>query len=233
MLAAKDDPRIQRGMETLLKRRREILNAGAKPIGWKVGFGAPASMKGLDINAPLIGYLTNSTVLPTGATADITGWMRSIAEPEIVVYMGSDLAPGADRATARAAISALGPAIELANINIPPDDVSAILAGNVFHGHVIFGRSDSSRAGCNLDGLVGRVFHNDSEIAQVTDSQSATGDLVDIVRHLADLLPVFGERLQAGELIITGSIIPPIPISPGDNVRFSLDPLDSISVGIV
>jgi 2-keto-4-pentenoate hydratase len=230
---AKNDPRIQHGMEAQLKRRRERLNAGEKPIGWKVGFGTQAAMDRLGIDAPLVGFLTDRTQLESEGTADINGWKNAFAEAEVAVYMGLYLAPGSDRATARNAIAAVGPAIELADISFPPDDVEAVLAGNVYHRLVIFGRSDSSRAGCVLDGLVGRVYHNESQIAEVADSQSVTGDLIDIVRHVADLLAAFGERLRAGEIIITGSIMPPVVIAPQDNFRFVLEPMDSISVGLV
>jgi 2-keto-4-pentenoate hydratase len=233
MFTAKDDSRIQQGMEKQLRLRRDRLDAGEKPIGWKVGFGAPAAMERLAIDGPLVGFLTDRSILDSGKTAVISNWSQGFAEPEIAVYLGSDLTAGSDRATARAAIASIGPAIELADINIPPDNVEAILAGNVYHRHVIFGRADTSRAGCVLDGLVGRVYHNESQIAEVTDSQSATGDLIDIVRHVADVLAAFGERLQAGEIIITGSIVPPISIAPQDRFRFALEPVDTISVGVV
>jgi 2-keto-4-pentenoate hydratase len=233
MFTAKDDSRIQQGMEKQLRLRRDRLDAGEKPIGWKVGFGAPAAMERLVIDGPLVGFLTDRSILDSGKTAVISNWSQGFAEPEIAVYLGSDLTAGSDRATARAAIASIGPAIELADINIPPDNVEAILAGNVYHRHVVFGRADTSRAGCVLDGLVGRVYHNESQIAEVTDSQSATGDLIDIVRHVADVLAAFGERLQAGEIIITGSIVPPISIAPQDRFRFALEPVDTISVGVV
>jgi 2-keto-4-pentenoate hydratase len=40
-----DDPRILRGMALQLGRRRDRLNAGQRPLGWKVGFGAPAALQ--------------------------------------------------------------------------------------------------------------------------------------------------------------------------------------------
>jgi 2-keto-4-pentenoate hydratase len=219
-------------METQLELRRARLKAGEKPLGWKVGFGAPAALERLSIDAPLIGFLTDKTLLPSGATASIAGWVKAIAEPEIAVYLGQDLAVASDRATARAAIAAIGPAIELADVSFPPDDVAAILAGNIYHRHLIVGRKDASRAGCRLDGLVGHVYHNGTEIAATTDLQALTGDLVDIVRHVADLLTAFGERLRAGEVIITGSIVPPIGIAGQEEIRFTLDPVDTLSINL-
>ena len=56
-MKAWEDPRIARGMKLQLAKRRERIAAGEKPLGWKMGFGAPAAMAKLNISAPLIGYL--------------------------------------------------------------------------------------------------------------------------------------------------------------------------------
>lgn len=230
MNRARHDPRILRGMETQLKLRQARLDAGEKPLGWKVGFGAPAALERLGLDAPLIGFLTSKTVLPSASTVSIAGWVKAVAEPEIAVYVGQDLFEAPDRETARAAITSIGPVIELADVDFPPDEVEAILAGNIYHRQVIFGRADTSRAGCELAGLVGRVYRNGAEIASTTNPQAMTGDLVDIVRHVAGLLTVFGERLRAGELIITGSIVPPVWIGGKEEIRYRLDPVDTVSI---
>lgn len=224
------DPRILQGFEKQLKFRRDRWNAGEKPIGWKVGFGAPASLDSLRLDGPLIGFLTDKILLPSNPTVSIEGWTKLAMEPEIAIYMGSDLAGSSDRETTRAAIASLGPAIELADVHFPPDDVEAILAGNIYNRHVILGRADSSRAGCNLGGLVGRISHNAIELRPVTDLQALTGDVIDIVGHVANMLSIFGETLRADEVIIAGSIVPPMWVGSKDFVVYSLEPIDSISI---
>jgi 2-keto-4-pentenoate hydratase len=233
MSTARTDPRILRGMHALLELRRSRLEAGETPIGWKVGFGAPAALERLGIDAPLVGFLTDRTVLPAGAIVDLAGWTRPAVEPEIAVYLGSDLGAGADRATARAAIAAVGPAIELVDIHFSPDDVAAILGDGIFHRHVILGRRDTARAGGVLDGLVGRITNNGVDLAPVDEPQALTGDLIEVVRHVADLLAALGERLRAGELIIMGSIVPAIAISGDTEISYTLDPLDTIAVKLM
>ena len=42
-----EDPRIVRGMRSQLVLRRVRLDAGDAPLGWKVGFGAPAMLERL------------------------------------------------------------------------------------------------------------------------------------------------------------------------------------------
>ena len=231
MTAPWDDPRIARGMRAQLERRSQRIAAGEAPLGWKVGFGAPPAMKNLGITAPLVGYLMRPALLPSGGTASFTGWTKPVAEPEIAVHMGSDLPAGGGRDEAKAAIAAIGSAIELADLDRPPDDVEAILAGNIYQRHVVLGAPDSSRAGARTDGLVCRVLRRGAEFARTDNPQAATGDIVGIVRHVADLLGAFGECLRAGEIIITGSVVPPLFVERDEEgVAFELDPVGGVSV---
>jgi len=225
-----EDPRIARGMQMQLSRRREHLARGEQSLGWKVGFGAPAAMEKLGINAPLIGFLTDRALVASGATLSLANWKKPLAEPEIAVHMGSDLPAGADSDAVKRAIKGIGPAIELADLDRPPDDVEQILAGNIYQRHVILGPCDSSRAGCVLDGLTGRILRNGTEIARTSDPQANTGNLIGIVRHVADVLAACGEQLRAGQIIITGSIVPPLWVEAGEAVDFQLDPLGGVSV---
>ena len=233
MTAAWDDLRISRGMTEQLRRRRELLSSGHKPLGWKLAFGGPAAMERLRIHAPLVGFLTDLALVPSGSTLSVDGWTRPAAEPEITVYLGKDLSAGSDRETTKAAIAALGPAIEVADVDHPSDDVEGTLACDIYQRHVILGRSNPARAGGILDGLAARILRNGSKVASITDPQSLqnwTGELIDIVRHTADLLVAFGESLQAGQIIIAGSVILPIWIEPGEEIIFNLAPIDTISV---
>ncbi len=80
-------------------------------------------MQRLDIAGPLVGFVMQEASIASGGTVSLAGWTNPIAEPEVAVYIGKDLAAGADRATTQAAIAALGPAIELTDLTFPPDEV--------------------------------------------------------------------------------------------------------------
>jgi 2-keto-4-pentenoate hydratase len=225
-----EDPRIARGMQMQLSRWRERLARGEQPLGWKVGFGAPAAMEKLGITAPLIGFLTDRALISSGVTLSLANWKKPLAEPEIAVHMGSDLPAGADRDAVKRAIKGMGPAIELADLDRPPDDIEQILAGNIYQRNVILGPCDATRAGGVLDGLTGRILRNGTEAARTSDPQANTGNLIDIVRHVADVLAACGEQLRAGQVIITGSIVPPLWVEAGEEVDFQLDPLGGVSI---
>jgi 2-keto-4-pentenoate hydratase len=161
----------------------------------------------------------------------LDGWQKPAAEAEIAAYLGRDLPAGADRDDVRRAISALGPAIELADVTSPMDDIQAALAGDIFQRHVILGPRDIMRSGARLDGLKGRVTRSGQNIPVPADLETNIGEVVNIVRHVADVTAAIGGGLRAGHVIICGSLTAPMFLEPGEHgVDFELAPIGAISV---
>src|SRR6185436_357972 len=122
------DPRIERGMLAQLTERRRRIEDGEASLGWKLGMGVPAAMAKLGTDSPLVGYLLAPALVADGATVPLDGWGNGKLEPEIAVHMAADLAAGATRSEAEAAIAGLGVAIELVDIDPGNSDPEAILA---------------------------------------------------------------------------------------------------------
>jgi 2-keto-4-pentenoate hydratase len=226
-----NDPRIANGMRAQMALRQKLLDEGARQIGWKVGLGAPAMLAKCGLTAPVVGFLLDRAELASGATMSLAGWRKPAAEAEIAAYIGRDLPAGANRDDVRRAIVALGPAIELADVDGPMDDIQATLAGDIFQRHVILGPRDSLRSGARLDGLKGRVTRSGQDVPVPADLETNIGEVVNIVRHVADVAAAVGGGLRAGQFIICGSLTPPMFLEPGERgVDFELAPIGAISV---
>jgi len=226
-----EDARVVHGMRAQLEMRRKRLEGGDAPLGWKVGFAAPDMLKRLGISGPLVGFLTRNALVRSGATVSLAGWTKPVAEPEIAVHLGRDVAAGADHATAEAAIAGISPAIELVDLTAPPEDPERILSGNIYQRHVVLSDNAPARAGAGAHGLMCRVKRRGNEFARTADPQANTGKWIDIVRHVADVLAACGERLRSGDIIITGSVVPPLAIEPGeDAIAFEVDPIGAVAV---
>jgi 2-keto-4-pentenoate hydratase len=225
------DPRIAAGMRAQMALRKQRFAEGARQIGWKVGFGAPASQLKLRLTAPVVGFLLDRAELPSGATVSLAGWTKPVAETEIAAYMGRDLPAGATRDQARQAIAAIGPAIELADVDRDSEDLEAVLGGDIFQRHVLLGPRDIMRGGARLDGLKGRVTRSGKDVPLPLDLQANIGDIIDIVRHVADVTAAVDDGLREGQLIITGSLTAPMFLEPGERgVDFDLAPIGGVSV---
>jgi 2-keto-4-pentenoate hydratase len=225
----RDDPRIERGMQAQLRRRRELLDAGQEPLGWKVGFGSPAALERLGTDGALVGFLLRSGLVTSGGPVSIEGWTAPAAEPEIALHLADRVAPGSGRARVEAAIGAFGQAIELADVDRPPDDPETILGANVFQRAVALG-PPVPWAQDALGDLRARVLVNGEEVAATDDLEALTGDVVALLAHVADVLGEAGEELVAGEVVIMGSIVPPLAPRPGDHLRFELIPLGEVEL---
>lgn len=197
------------GMRALLARREAELGAGAEPVGWKVGFNLPAVWPALGIDAPVAGYLTSATVVEPGSEVAVGDWTQPTLEPEIAITVGEG-----------DTVAALAPAIEVVDVDLPFEDVEAILAGNVFHRAVAFGEPGV------LEDLSCRVARDGEEVR----SASETEDPAETVARVSAFLAEHGAELRPGERIIAGTLTPPLPVAAGDEVTVDLGALGSVGL---
>jgi 2-keto-4-pentenoate hydratase len=217
-------------MAAQLAKRRLLLSSGARHLGWKVGFGTRAAMERMGTSAPLFGFMTDRSLLKSGSALSIAGWTRAVLEPEVAVHLGSDVPAGANDSVVRAAISGLGPAVELADFDPDVQEVEAILAGDIFHRYVLLGPVDRSRAGGAITGVEARVFRDGEKIAGAPGPADFPGETVVILKALAEVLEANGEALRAGDVIITGSLVPPVKVGAGQTMRAEISPLGEIEM---
>lgn len=227
------DPRVVRGFERQLKRRRDDLAHGSRPLGWKTGLASPAAMAALKTTGGLVGYMTDATRMASGATIDIAGWANPVLEPEIAARLTTGLTPGASREQAQEAIDALAPAIEIADLDQPIEDPEEILSGNIFHRAVILGPFDRSRARAATDGIRLSVKNRSQVLADEVDPLAIVGDLTDVTRHVANVVGNLGGELAANDVIITGSAIPALPLARDDHLQVHYYGLGSVSVQVI
>ncbi|GIU92213.1 MAG: 2-oxo-hepta-3-ene-1,7-dioic acid hydratase [Acidimicrobiia bacterium] len=232
MRAPWEDPRIEAGMVRQMAERRNMLAAGARHVGWKVGFGSPQAMEAMGTTAPLVGFLTSRTVLADGATVDVSDWTRPVVEFEVAVWIGSPVPPGATPEQAWEAVSAVGPAIELADIDLPLEAgrVEDILARDIFHAGVVLGEPGPGGQQPAAAGLEASVMIDGREHARTDDLQALTGRYDEVVAVVAGTLASVGEQLRPGDVIITGSVVTPVPAHQGREFRFRLGDFPEVTL---
>ena len=224
-----DDPRITAGLAAQAEAREALLSGGARRLGWKAGFDTAAALEKLGTRAPLVGHLTDHTLV-TGGHVAIDGWAHPTLEPELALRVGADVAPGAGHEEVLAAIDAIGPAIELIDLG-SADDVEAILAGDIFHRAVLLGELGPLPAG-GLGAARLEVRVDGRPAVRDVDPAELLGDLADLVRALADQLPLAADRMRAGDVIITGSAVPALALTGRERVEVTVAGAASVAVAI-
>jgi 2-keto-4-pentenoate hydratase len=231
MTGPASDPRITAGLDRQFATWRSVMKSGASRLGWKVGFGAPAALELMEISQPLLGFLTDATELQDGAEIDVRNWAKPVIEFEVALILARDVAGDASPAEAAAAVGAVAPAIELADIDIAPlgpGAVTSILAGNIFHRAVMLGAADTGRSGIRTSDMTATISVDGETTAAISELEALTGNHAEIVASVAATLAQQGEMLQAGDVLITGSVIPPLPVERAKTYTFRLDPLPPI-----
>jgi 2-keto-4-pentenoate hydratase len=208
------DPRVADGLREQLVSWRAELQGGASRIGWKIGFNLPAVQDTFGVEEPAIGYLTSATLLEDGAEYSARGSTRLAVEPEIAVEIGES-----------GGIRGYAPAVELADMNRPLDDLQAIIAEDIFHRGVIFGDFRPDRPGRPQ----ARVVIEGEERAS---AKAPEGYFEGVTELAARLLDEQGESLRPGDRIICGIITPFVPVEPRDDVSVDFGSLGTLRLRI-
>jgi 2-keto-4-pentenoate hydratase len=206
------DERIVRGMRAQLELRRRMLDDGAAPLGWKVGLNPPAIQAKLGLDGPVVGFLTDSTLVESGST-----WALPSADANVVVEPEVGIEIGADGAS----VAALMPALEVVEFDRPLEEIEQVLGEDIFHRAVVLG----PRRAIDAPGAA-RVTRNDEQVHDIDASGAVDGILEAVARRLGDA----GEQLRPGDIVIAGALAAPVPVSPGDRVRLELDPLGAVEL---
>jgi 2-keto-4-pentenoate hydratase len=203
---------VDRAMRTLLQRRAAELATGVGGIGWKIGFDTPAIQEYFGLNDAVVGYLTDTRVVEPGTTVSLAGWVAPAVEVELAVRVGDD-----------GAIDGAGPALELVDLDISFDDIEPVLAGNVCHRGVVFG---PEVPGADPMAMAATVHKDGALVAEgrMTKDPSLT------VAFVRSYLAAHGGALEPGQRIICGSVVPPVPVAPGDSLDVSFGPLGTLNI---
>jgi 2-keto-4-pentenoate hydratase len=203
-------------MRTLLARRDEDRRAGVAPVGWKVGLNQRALQEHFGLDGPVVGYLSEATVVAPGTAVSLEGWARPALEVEVAVRVGVGGGP-----------AFVAPALELVDLDPAVTELGAMVAGNIFHRGVVFGE-DVDLALAEGPGAVHvSVTGNDARLHAHGALQDAPAATVDLVRSY---LATHGAALSAGDRIIGGTMVAPLALEPGDKVTVDFGALGHLAI---
>ncbi len=190
-------------------------------------------MQAASIDAPLTGFLTNAS-LASGMTTHRRAVDRRLAQRQARARgRGADWhrrasrrrpADGAERDLRDA------PAIEIVELG-DPGDIEQVLAENMFHRAFLFGPF-SDADGTDLAAVRLSVSQDGGEPQAGIDPATVLGDLVEVVRAVADQAPLADDVLRAGDVVMTGSVLPAIAIVGGERFEVTLPGAGSVTLQI-
>ena len=214
----------------LLQRR---LDDGEKIIGKKIGVTSKAVQNMLNVHQPDFGYLTDRMVYSNGDELPISSEMiQPKAEGEIAFILKRDLqGPGVTNADVLRATECVMPCFEIVDSRITDWKIKIqdTVADNASCGLFVLGDRAVSPDKVDLVSC-GMVHEKNGEIIATGTGAAALGSPVNCVAWLANTLGEFGIKLEAGEVILSGSLVPLHSIVAGDSMHLSVGGIGRASV---
>jgi 2-oxopent-4-enoate/cis-2-oxohex-4-enoate hydratase len=217
----------------LLQRRRD---SGEMLTGKKIGVTSKAVQKMLNVHQPDFGYLTDAMRYETGAEVPISRELiQPRAEGEIAFLLKRDLVgPGVTGEQVIDATECVLPCIEIVDSRIKDWKVRIqdTIADNASSGLFVLGHEavDPRRVDLVTCGI---VVEKNGEIISTGAGAAALGSPVNCVVWLANTLGAFGIPLNAGEVILSGSLVPLEPVQAGDSMGILIGGIGSASARFV
>jgi 2-keto-4-pentenoate hydratase len=177
----------------------------------------------MGIDHPCGGMIFQRRIHASPANIDRAGFVNLVVECELAVRLNRDL-PATGKpytaADARAAVGSVMAAFELIEDRhavYKSTSALSLIADNAWNGGIVLGPEQAPPAG-DLNGISGTLAING-----VAHKHGTTDDPMGALAWVANLAVSRGRPMQAGQVVITGSVIPTLPIAAHEAFRFTLD----------
>ena len=216
----------------MIQRR---LDAGETIIGKKIGVTSKVVMDMLKVNQPDFGQMTSGMVFNEGEAIRVDSMIAPRAEAEVAFILKHDLeGPGVTAADVLRATECVLPCFEIVDSRIKDWKIKIqdTVADNASCGVLTLGGVRRSPRDLDL-ALAGMVLEKNGELISTSTGAAVQGSPVNAVAWLANTLGRLGIPLKAGEVILSGSQSPLVPVKAGDSLVCSVGGLGSTSVRFI
>jgi 2-oxopent-4-enoate/cis-2-oxohex-4-enoate hydratase len=216
----------------MIQRR---VDAGETVVGKKIGVTSRVVMQMLKVDQPDFGQMTSGMVFSEGEAIRADSMIAPKAEAEVAFVLKSDLVgPGVTAADVLRATDFVVPCFEIVDSRIKDWKIKIqdTVADNASCGVLTLGGARKSPRQLDL-ALAGMVLEKNGEIVSTSAGAAVQGSPVNAVAWLANTLGRLGIALKAGEVILSGSQSPLVPVRAGDSLYCSVGGLGGTSVRFI
>lgn len=222
---------VEDAYEIQLLQVRRWLDRGARIKGHKVGLTSAAMQRQLGVDQPDYGHLLDRMFWLEYEPIPISRFLQPRVEPEMAFVLARPLrGPGVTVAEAIAAVDFVLPALELIDSRIRDWKIGLAdtIADNASSGGVVLGSSPVPLAAADLR-LAGCTLHKNGELAGTGAGGAVLGSPLTSLVWLANTVGARGVVLEAGQVILPGSVTAAIPVGAGDTVTATFAGLGSVT----
>ena len=214
------------GMHDAYAIQNEIYRAklaeGRSVVGWKIGLTSKAMQSALNIDIPDSGILFDDMVFEHGATIPAGRFIQPRIEAEIAFVMKKAIEGGGAGQTITRddildATDYVAPAIEILDTRIVRTDATTgkvrkvfdTISDNAANAGVVLGEERHSVDSVDLR-WVGAIVSSNDDVEETGLGAGVLNDPVESVVWLAQRIAQYGQCIEPGHIILSGSFIRPV-----------------------
>ncbi|MDG2057448.1 MAG: 2-oxo-hepta-3-ene-1,7-dioic acid hydratase [Tateyamaria sp.] len=217
---------------------RAKLAQGRKVVGWKIGLTSKAMQYALNIDIPDSGILFDDMVFDHGASVPNGKFIQPRIEAEIAFVIRSAIG-GADvtRDDVLAATDYVAPSIEILDTRIVRVDdetgktrsVFDTISDNAANAGVVLGAQRHAADAFDLR-WVGAITLRNGAVEETGLGAGVLNDPVESVVWLARRMAQYGQSIEPGQIILSGSFIRPIECPSGTQIHADFGMFGSVDI---
>ena len=210
--------------------------AGGRSAVWKIAATSVAGQQHIGVDGPLAGRVLPGCVDAPGSTVSLAGNRMRLAEVEFAFRFARRLEPRAEPRTqdeVLAAVDALLPSIELPDsrfASVAGAGAAQLIADNACSWRFVQGPpAPDAWRGMDLAALTPRARVGE-RYARDGLGSNVLGDPRAALAWFVNELSAQGIAIEAGDVVTTGTCMPPLDVRPGERLVADFGPLGSVDV---
>ena len=212
--------------------------AGRKIAGWKIGLTSKAMQNALGIDIPDSGVLFADMFFDHSGRVPNDRFINTRIEAEIAFIMDQDLAgPGVTRDQVLAATRAVAPSLEVLDTRIVPKDpdtgairtVVDTISDNAANAGLVLGPQRHGVEDFDLR-WVGAIVKKNGEVEETGLGAGVLDDPLMGIVWLANRLARYGQKISAGDVVLSGSFIRIIQAPSGSSIHADFGSFGEVTV---
>ena len=222
--------------------QNEILNAkrvsGRSVIGWKIGLTSKAMQSALNIDIPDSGVLFDDMLFDHDGLVPKDRFIQPRVEAEIAFVFKFPL--GGAHLSAEDVINAtdyVTPSLEILDTRIVRQDpqsgkartVLDTISDNAANAGVVLGAEKHVISSHDLR-WVGAIVSRDKEVEETGLGAGVLNDPVTSVLWLAQRMAQYGQKIEPGQIVLSGSFIRPIECPSGSHIHADFGAFGQVAI---
>lgn len=213
------------------------LSGGREVVGWKIGLTSKVMQQALNIDTPDSGVLYDDMVFPTGGTVPAGRFIQPRVEAEIAFIMKAPLDGDVTRDDVIAATDYVAPSLEILDTRIQRKDPATgqariivdTVSDNAANAGVVLGHARHAPEAFDLR-WAGAILRVNSDVEATGLGAAVLDDPVMGLVWLARRMHQYGQRIEAGQIILSGSFIAPIECPSGTRIEADFGAFGDVSI---